>query len=88
MYFFSLSVHFVCLSGVNAAQTFVSLRRLNHEHFERLNLHTFFYAWVPSRLNYIDTTTRLEVYVDLEFMAGVAEEPNGRSQRFKLPPTL
>jgi hypothetical protein len=44
MHFFSLSVHFVCLSEVNAAQTFVSLRRLNHEHFERLNLHTLFYA--------------------------------------------
>jgi hypothetical protein len=36
MYFFlSLSVHFVCSSGVNAAETFVSLRRSNHEHFER-----------------------------------------------------
>jgi hypothetical protein len=34
MYFFlSLSVHFVCSSGVNAAQTFVFLRRLNHETF-------------------------------------------------------
>jgi hypothetical protein len=31
--FVSLFVHFVCSSGVNAAQTFVSLRRLNHEAF-------------------------------------------------------
>jgi hypothetical protein len=33
MNFFSLSVHFDCSSGVNAAQTFV--RRFNHENFER-----------------------------------------------------
>jgi hypothetical protein len=33
-FFLSLSVRFVCSSGVNAAQTFVSLRRLNHDHFE------------------------------------------------------
>jgi hypothetical protein len=33
MHFFSLSVHFVCSSGDNAAQAFVSLRRLNHETF-------------------------------------------------------
>jgi hypothetical protein len=56
--FISLSVHFVCSSGDNAAQIFVSLRRSNNEHFERLNKHTFFEAEVPSRLNDIDTTTR------------------------------
>jgi hypothetical protein len=38
MYFFlSLFIHFVSSSRVNAAQTFVSLRRLNHDFFERLN---------------------------------------------------
>jgi hypothetical protein len=35
MYFLSLSlslsIHFVCSSGVNSAQTFVSLKRFNHE---------------------------------------------------------
>jgi hypothetical protein len=35
IYFLSLSVHFVCSSGVNAAQSFVFLRRLNHENVER-----------------------------------------------------
>jgi hypothetical protein len=30
-----LSVHFVCSSGDNSAQTFFSLRRSNHEYFER-----------------------------------------------------
>jgi hypothetical protein len=36
MYFsLSLSVRFVCSSGDNAAQTFVSLSRLKHKHFER-----------------------------------------------------
>jgi hypothetical protein len=38
--YFSLSLFlfiFVCSSEDNAAQTFVSLKRLNHEHFERLN---------------------------------------------------
>jgi hypothetical protein len=34
MYFFSLFMFiFVCSSGLNSAQTFVSLRRLNHEAF-------------------------------------------------------
>jgi hypothetical protein len=32
----SLSVHFVCSSGDNAAQTFFSLRRLNHETFREI----------------------------------------------------
>jgi hypothetical protein len=41
-FFLSHYVHFVCSSGDNSAQTVVSLRRSNHEHFERLNLHTFF----------------------------------------------
>jgi hypothetical protein len=41
-----------------------------------------------SRLNFIETTSRKVVYVDLKFMAGVAEEPNGRSQPYKLPSTL
>jgi hypothetical protein len=44
IFFLSLSVSFVCSSGVDAAQTFVTLRRSNHEHFERSNLYTFFYA--------------------------------------------
>jgi hypothetical protein len=35
--------------------------------------------------DYIDATTRLVVHVDLKFMAGVAEEPNGRSQHIQLP---
>jgi hypothetical protein len=33
----SLSVHFVCSSGDNAAQTLISLRRSNNEHVEILN---------------------------------------------------
>jgi hypothetical protein len=52
-FFFSLSVHFVCSSGVTAAQKFVSLRRLNHENFEReIKLTYAFYSLgsIPSQL--------------------------------------
>jgi hypothetical protein len=43
--FFSLFVRFVS-------------HDLTHEHFERRNERTFFLAYVPTRLDYIDTTTR------------------------------
>jgi hypothetical protein len=43
MYFFSLFLFILFAHlDLNAAQTFVSLRRLNHEHFEILSLHTYF----------------------------------------------
>jgi hypothetical protein len=40
---------------------------------------------MPSRLEYIGATTRYAEFVDLKLKASVAEEPNGLSQRFKLP---
>jgi hypothetical protein len=62
--------------------------RLTHEHFEGLILHTPLKVKVPSCLDYIGTTTRSAVYVELRCKASVAEEPNGRSRRFKLPSAL
>jgi hypothetical protein len=47
---------------------------LIHEQLEILNLFTFFYAMIPPRLDYIDTTTRKAVSFDLKCKAGVAEE--------------
>jgi hypothetical protein len=52
VFFLSLSVHFVCSSGDNAAQTFVSLKRWNHETFWE-NQFTFVFlsaGFIPSQL--------------------------------------
>jgi hypothetical protein len=45
MYFFSFFL-FILFAHLEFMQPkkFVTLRRLNHEHFEILNLHAFFYA--------------------------------------------